>query len=372
MLFAPSGSVIGSLVPVSGSGCSAGDYPPETEGNIALVVRGGCNFAPKLSLAKLQGAAGVVFYNNVPGGLGGASLGSVGDYVPAVAVTVDDGQALLALAEAGNVVVELVVDATIEDRVTYNVIAETKAGNHDSVIALGAHHDSVTNGPGINDDGSGVVGLLVVAQALAMAGLELTNAVRFLFFSAEEFGLLGSNYYVRTINQTEGEIVKIRGYLNFDMIASPNYVIGVYDGDGSAFNMSGPPGSATIEAGFKSFFDAQGSPSVPTKFDGRSDYRAYLENGIACGGLSTGAEGIKTAEEASLFGGDAGVAYDPNYHIEGDTIQNINQDAFLLNMRAIADAVERYSASLDEIPAKTMLQRRAGMQRLEDTPHMLS
>jgi carboxypeptidase Q len=112
---------------------------------------------------------------------------------------------------------------------------------------------------------------------------------------------------------------KIRLYLNFDMIASPNYVYAIYDGDGSAFGVTGPPGSAEAEHLFQDFFTVEERlPWTATEFDGRSDYGPFLDAGIASGGLFTGAEGIKTAEEAAIFGGDAGVAYDINYHGVGD------------------------------------------------------
>ena len=142
------------------------------------------------------------------------------------------------------------------------------------------------------------------------------------------------------------------------MIASPNYFIGIYDGDGSGFNLSGPPGSAEIEAGFEQFFDTVGSPHLPTEFSGRSDYGPFLENGVASGGLFTGAEEEKTEEQAAMFGGVAGVAFDINYHIQGDDINNLNYDAFLLNTQAIADATAFYATSLDTIPVRGAPERR--------------
>ena len=121
--------------------------------------------------------------------------------------------------------------------------------------------------------------------------------MRFCFWSAEEFGLLGSEHYVTNLNASEVE--KIRLYLNFDMIASPNYMFGIYDGDGSAFNLSGPPGSAQAEAFFEDWFASNGLNSVPTEFSGRSDYGPFLDAGIPAGGLFTGAEVEKTEEEVS-------------------------------------------------------------------------
>jgi Zn-dependent M28 family amino/carboxypeptidase len=141
-------------------------------------------------------------------------------------------------------------------------------------------------------------------------------------------------------------------------IASPNYIYAVYDGDGSAFNLTGPAGSDVIEADFASFFSARKVPSVPTEFNGRSDYAAFIENGIPSGGLFTGAEGLKTAEEAKLFGGEAGVAYDVNYHKKGDTVDNLAMDAFLLNTQAIAHSVAKYATSWESLPAVDGKSRR--------------
>jgi Zn-dependent M28 family amino/carboxypeptidase len=181
-------------------------------------LRGTCPFGQKATLAKAAGAVGAVIYNNVDGDLAG-TLGGVGEYAPTVGVTNAVGQSLLSQITGGGVEVHLDVDATEENRTTYNVIAETKGGDHGNVLVLGGHTDSVFAGPGINDDGSGTVGCLTVAKALTK--YTVTNAVRFAFWSAEEFGLLGSNHYLRTINGTISgspeEAGKIRAYLNFDM-----------------------------------------------------------------------------------------------------------------------------------------------------------
>lgn len=163
---------------------------------------------------------------------------------------------------------------------------------------------------------------------------------------------------MKSINSSETEMAKIRAYLNFDMIASPNHIYGIYDGDGNAFNLTGPSGSDVLEKDFEDFFKSKNTPSVPTAFSGRSDYAAFIENGIPSGGLFTGAEAIKTAEEAALFGGEAGVAYDVNYHKAGDTVDNLNHDAYLLNTKAIAHSVAKYARSFESLPAVDANQRR--------------
>ena len=350
LTYTPNGQVTAPLVIVSNLGCNATDFPPEVAGQVALISRGECTFALKATNARTAGAAGAVIYNNAPGPLAG-TLGGPGEYTPSVGITQDLGNSLVADIQAGTVVTaELNVNAILENRTTYNVIAETKSGDHDNVVFLGAHTDSVEQGPGINDDGSGTIGILEIAKALK--DFSVTNAVRFGFWTAEEFGLLGSEYYVSQLNQSAEEIAKVRLYLNFDMIASPNYYLAVYDGDGSEFGLVGPPGSDQIEADFQDFYVANGQNYTATAFDGRSDYGAFLDNGIASGGLFTGAEGVKTEEEALQFGGTAGIAYDPNYHQAGDTPDNLELDAFLLNTRSAANSVALYATDLSSIPVR--------------------
>jgi carboxypeptidase Q len=234
-------------------------------------------------------------------------------------------------------------------------VAQTKTGDPDYVVALGGHTDSVEAGPGINDDGSGIISNLVIAKALTRFNVK--NAVRFLFWTAEEFGLLGSEYYVANLNPTE--LAKIKLYLNFDMIASPNYINAIYDGDGSSFNLTGPPGSAQIERLSQDYFDSHNLPHVPTEFSGRSDYQAFIDRGIPSGGLFTGAEAVKTEAEAALFGGQAGVAYDANYHAPGDNMTNLNHEAFLLNCKATAFAVATYAMDLSSIHARNTSVKRS-------------
>ncbi|KAK2758816.1 Leucyl aminopeptidase yscIV [Arachnomyces sp. PD_36] len=351
MTYSPSGEVTAQLVLVDNLGCKAADYPEDVAGNIALISRGDCPFGDKSALAGAAEAVGAVIYNNEDGALSGTLGGQtnpLGEYPPTVGISKLEGEALLTKIENTQLEAELMVNTESENRTTYNIIATTKGGDQDNIVALGGHSDSVDAGPGINDDGSGIISNLVIAKALTQFSVK--NAVRFAFWTAEEFGLLGSEYYVS--NLTPDEAAKIRLYLNFDMIASPNYANMIYDGDGSAFNISGPPGSAQIEALFEDFYADQGLASKPTAFDGRSDYGPFLDVGIPSGGLFTGAEDIKTEEEAELFGGEAGVAYDINYHAAGDNMTNLALDAFGLNCNASAFAVATYALSLEDIPER--------------------
>ncbi|KAK3898310.1 hypothetical protein C8A05DRAFT_47326 [Staphylotrichum tortipilum] len=374
MTYTPGGEATKPLIAVANQGCDVADFPATVSGNVAFISRGSCTFSQKALNAKTAGAVAAVVYNNVAGELSGTLGTPFLAYAPVVGISQEDSKVLLDKLAKGAVTAEIKVSSLVEERVSYNVIAETKGGDHDNVLVVGGHSDSVPAGPGINDDGSGIIGILTVAKALTK--FRLNNAVRFAFWSAEEFGLLGSYHYVKSINSSETELAKIRAYLNFDMvrppppplfhphpltpsqIASPNYVYAIYDGDGSAFNLTGPAGSAHIETSFEAFFASHKTPSVPTEFSGRSDYAAFIENGIPSGGLFTGAEVPKTEEEAKLFGGQAGVAYDVNYHKKGDNVQNLAMDAYLLNTKAIADAVAGYAVSWEGIPAAKGVQRR--------------
>ena len=184
------------------------------------------------------------------------------------------------------------INATVSERTTTNVIADSPSGRTDRTVMAGAHLDSVDEGPGINDNGSGTAAILETAEQMAELGIAPRNAVRFAFWGAEESGLVGSQHYVDSLRQRQ--LHKISVYLNFDMVGSPNFVRFVYDGDGSEFGVKGPSGSGHMERTFVNYFDAKGLASEPTEFDGRSDYDAFINAGVPAGGLFTGAEDIKT------------------------------------------------------------------------------
>lgn len=141
--------------------------------------------------------------------------------------------------------------------------------------------------------------------------------------------------------------------LDFDMMASPNYAFQIYDGDGSAYGESGPPGSGEAEAAFAQFFAEEMHQNfTQIEFDGRSDYGPFLEAGVATGGIACGAEAIKTEEEAEMFGGEAGVAYDINYHAVGDNVSNLNMGAWIIMTKAIAHMTATYARSFDSLPPR--------------------
>ncbi|MEV7648952.1 M20/M25/M40 family metallo-hydrolase [Arthrobacter sp. NPDC089319] len=327
----------------STSGCETADFAGFPAGNIALIQRGTCDFALKVSNAAAAGAVGVVLFNQGNGGtadrldLFGGTLGTLQD-IPAVTTSFDLGAEL---AGTDGLEVRIAVDAEIVQTETFNILADT-AGRADRTVVVGAHLDSVPEGPGINDNGSGSAAILETALQIAASGDEPRNRVRFAFWGGEEDGLLGSEHYVSKL--TKKDIKNHALNLNFDMVGSPNAVRFVYDGDGDPLGLAGPNGSANIERIFEDYFASQGLATEPTDFDGRSDYFAFINNGIPAGGLFTGAEGEKTAEQAAIYGGTVGAPFDPCYHQACDTVDNVDP----VVLEQMADAIAHATLTFAE------------------------
>jgi Zn-dependent M28 family amino/carboxypeptidase len=352
----------------STSGCEAADFAGFTAGNVALIQRGTCTFLQKASNAEAAGATAAVIFNQGNGegrtGVVAGTLGEPGVGIPVIGTSFAIGQDL---ADPAGSAVHVFTATFTEPRTISNVIAETPRGNPNNVVMLGAHLDSVTEGPGINDNGSGSAALMEIAEQ--MAGLRTTNKVRFAWWGAEELGLVGSSEYVDSLSPAQRDRIAL--YLNFDMIGSPNYIRGVYDGDGSSFGSPGPAGSGAIEAHFNSYYEDLGLVFEATAFDGRSDYEAFIANGIPAGGLFTGADETKTPEQEATYGGVAGQILDPCYHQacdsftpvrdgadggvyaelrrENDLVGNVAPDVLDLNADAIADAVATYAADTSSV-----------------------
>jgi aminopeptidase Y len=337
-----------NLVPprASTSGCEAADFAGFPAGNIALIQRSTCSFAVKALNAQAAGASAVIIFNqgNTPEReeLIVGTLAPSTAAIPVVGASFADG---VALAQPGSVAQVRVDPPRVVTQ--YNVIAESRAGDPNNVVMVGAHLDSVQRGPGINDNGSGVAAILETARQMAL--VQPRNKVRFALWGAEESGLVGSTSYVNQLS--EEQLGRISLYLNFDMIGSPNHVFFVYDGDDSdgVGAPAGPQGSAAIEATFASFYTSRGAPYKGTDFSGRSDYGPFIANGVPAGGLFTGAEGIKTAAEAAIWGGTAGQAYDPCYHQRCDTYANNNDSALDVNADAVAYVTLKYAMDTSEV-----------------------
>lgn len=379
-------------------GCESSDFSGKDITNkIAVIQRGGCSFSTKVVNAQSAGAKGVIVFNQgnaegrtsvVNGTLGNDSTA----VIPAFGARYELGQQWYELSQTSAVPVNLQVDVEDEVVLTQNIIAETKGGDEEQVVMLGAHLDSVPEGPGINDNGSGTAGLLEYAVTLADLKAPVKNKVRFAWWAAEEAGLVGSEYYTNDLfaplrAQAEQEILKELGlddpsqltpeqldlvdaryyelnkvklYLNFDMIGSPNYIFGVMDGDLSdtkdspdnayTGDFEPPYGTSDIESTFNRFFSNKSHSTVPQALSKRSDYAGFADWGVAFGGLFTGAENVKSAEEVEQFGGEIDVAYDKCYHQACDDLNNISQTALYVNTQSLAYVTTFYAFSQPVFP----------------------
>jgi aminopeptidase Y len=319
-------AVFGPLVLVANDGCDESDFPSSTAGSIALIRRGVCGFGDKSAAAGKAGAIAAVVYNNAKGPFGG-TLGEPSKYhVATFGISYEDAEPYIKKLKRGKVVPSSAyIDSIVRKTGTTNVIAQTKEGDQENCVMLGGHSDSVSEGPGINDDGSGSLTLLEVATHLV--NYKVNNCVRFAWWAGEEEGLLGSDYYVSKLSETEN--LKIRLFMDYDMLASPNYAYQVYN----ATNAVNPAGSEELRDLYTKFYEKNGQSYTYIPFDGRSDYDAFIKHGIPGGGIATGAEGVKTKEEAEMFGGTAGEWFDPCYHQLCDTVDNLNLEAWELNSK---------------------------------------
>jgi Zn-dependent M28 family amino/carboxypeptidase len=284
--------------------------------------------------------------------------------IPVVGASFADGAAL---SQPGSTAF-IKVDPP-ESRPQVNVIAENPGRNDGNVVMAGAHLDSVQAGPGINDNGSGSSALLEAAEQLAH--VENQNTLRFAWWGAEEDGLLGSTAYVDGLSQAEKNRIAL--YLNFDMVGSPNYIFMTQDADESSFEapVGVPDGSVEIEDLFESFYTLRGEPYDDAAFDGRSDYQAFIVNDIPAGGLFTGAEVPKTAEQQSIWGGTVGAQFDPCYHLACDTFANNNNHALATNADSIGFSLLTYAYSTESVngvpgmrvPGNFQIPAPAGSQR---------
>jgi len=341
-------------------GCLPEDFGDFPQGNIALIPRGNCTFQSKADNAVAAGAVGVLIYNYPD--QTDAIRGTMSDpvSVPVFGTSYFVGQSF---QSCGSSEVEMFYNAELQTIYASNLIAETKTGNSDSVVVIGAHLDSVIQGPGINDNGSGSSAILQIALQLNQY-VNYTNQIRFIWYGAEEEGLVGSTFYVNSLSEEQKS--KIALNLNFDMLGSPNYQRGILNGTAAPDDVLS--GSEQIMNEFQKFFEMRDLNYVLIPFTGRSDYGPYLEAGIPAGGVETGAELIKDEEGRRLFGGMANTPFDPCYHQACDTIDNVNTQVLSEMAQAAAYVLEHY-ATADLSNFHSSVNRKALRNRANPNPN---
>lgn len=362
----PVAPFIGQVIEIPNLGCKEADFdavaPPSgvmSDGSekkrIALIERGHCPFGNKSNLAGKYGYHAVIIYDNEPESVGGlhGTLGEpTNETVSTVGVTFDVGMQLIdSISLDEDYSVYFAMDSYVKNITTKNIIADTKRGDEKNIVALGAHSDSVEEGPGINDDGSGTISLLTVAKQLTH--FKINNKVRFAWWAAEEEGLLGSNYYANHL--TAEDNLKLRVFMDYDMMASPNYEYEVYD----ANNIDNPKGSEELRDLYIDFYKQNELNYTLIPFDGRSDYVGFIENGIPAGGIAAG------AEKDNVFNGEV---LDKCYHQLCDDVSNLAWDAFMVNTKLIAHSVATYAKSFEGFPERETNATLSASSRKDQTP----
>ena len=283
-------------------------------GRIAVAARGRCPFRTKARNAEAAGASGLVVADPRSALPSGGSLIRPGLRIPAVSA----GAGALKLTGRAR----LVVNTVAENRHTRNVIAE-QPGRPRRVAMVGAHLDSVREGPGINDNGSGVAVTLALAERLRNQ-----RGLRFGFWGAEELGLYGSRRYVASLSAAERR--RITGYLNLDMLGSPNAVRYLY-------------GAGRVRTALIKALRARKLRYETISIGASSDHAPFAGAGISAAGLYSGSEERKTAREARQFGGRAGRPLDPCYHQRCDVLNRVDRDVMTELGEAAGQALRELS-----------------------------
>lgn len=372
MRYGGNGSFVFENLPVSliaNGGCSQTDWAGFTAGTGAYALGGLCTSYQAALLAEAAGASAFFIYSR---GLSTARVRAV-DWtpespvvsIPTISITTSVAQSWMGYG--AQLRVNLAVNNSFDVYETFNILAtyvgngKQPLGNAHSIVAFGSHLDSVPLGPGINDDGSGSA--VNLELALQFPGLKVNpiNQYQAMWWGSEEEGLIGSRYFVRTANQS-GELSNYALYVNMDMLASPNYVMEILDGNTTMQSIR--PQSLKITQLYEDFFDRQGIPWQLSAMTGGSDFLPFIEAGVPSSGLLTGAGGIKSQAERATFGGLANAPYDPwyvssfihsspcfqcltspvifrsSYHQPCDTVLNINQACLTYTAQASASVLQ--------------------------------
>ncbi|HEX8026004.1 MAG TPA: M20/M25/M40 family metallo-hydrolase [Candidatus Limnocylindrales bacterium] len=336
LMFSPAGTVEGPVVALAwdptaraadGPGCNAADFADFPAGAIVLARPANCLRRKVVLNAQAAGAAAVIAgvpWTN-PGEIRRSTLIDPGGLtIPAMAADNLVGNALAALQPGQRV--RIVTSGSSETRTLRNVLADLPGADPSRVVIVGAHVDTSMDGPGIDDDGTGVATILALAQALA--GTTPPVTIRFAFWAAEESGLHGSTHYVEGLGSGGGP--KVVAYLNADMLGSPNGYRGVYDDAQAA------PGSGAIRDLFEADLTAAGLAWKTEDLFGSADHAPFEQAGIPTGGLFSGAAEIMSPADADTFGRQANEYADPCYHLACDGRSNVDAALFLQLARSFA------------------------------------
>jgi N-acetylated-alpha-linked acidic dipeptidase len=331
-------------LPDGRTGCDPADYSGVNAGNAVVVLaRADCGYTQQQQVAAGVKARAVLMYYRTPSpqNIYRFIAFTPSDFtIPMASVSQRDGERLVQAAAGGGATVHLTLRSKVVSRTTVNLIAETSGGDPDDTVLLGAHLDSVTEGPGLNDNGSTAAAVLQTALRLAPEQRSVRNKVRFVWWGAEELGDIGSEYYVAHLSGSER--ARIAAVLNGELIGSPNPGRFVWD--------PGSGGGHVIADLFGAYFARRGLPYERTSPQSiGSDHLPFDAIGIPVGGLDGGSLGVKTPEQQQLFGGRAGQMFDPCYHQACDNMGNLDRQAVGANAQALAWVLGRLATYNDDV-----------------------
>ncbi|GLY78994.1 M20/M25/M40 family metallo-hydrolase [Actinoallomurus iriomotensis] len=329
------------------SGCTAADYDGlPVQGAIVLAPRSSCGYTNQQKVIAGLGGRAMLMYLPVPDpeNIYRLHVFTPSDFtIPSATISPEQAGQLSTDAAQHPITFHLELRGHVADKKTVNLFAETRGGSADHIVMAGAHLDSVPEGPGIDDNASSVAALLETARRLAPFQNRVRDKVRFAFWGAEEQVDVGSDYYVEHLSSAEKAAIDL--YENFELIASPNFARFLIDGD-----VPEAPGSATVTKVFEQYFTRAGLPFKTEPVTGvGSDQAPFVTAGIAVGGMDMGTIGLKTPEEAAMFGGQAGQQYDHCYHQTCDRVANLSLQALDENVPAIAWTIGRFAMDTSDV-----------------------
>lgn len=347
---APGGLTAPAARPLKPAGCAAGDYDKvDVHGAIAVVDDTGCSVVDKQNVAVGRGAAAVLVVS-VPRGNGSPrTLFPSGYYEQLTTPVGIIGAAADDALRATKAPVHLTLDGRSGSIKSRNVLAQTKTGDRHNVVMVGTHLDSAPDSAGINDAATGVSALLEAAAALG-GSPSAPNSVRFSFWGSGAGNMEGSTKYVRGLAQDALDDIAM--YLDFDTLGSSNAGYFTYDGDQSgqpnpAIPLAKvPAGSAGVERTLAGYLNLAGKRPADMELSLANDYGVFLSAGVPIGGVTTGTVQRKNEAQARLWGGQAGVAFDPVFRTQRDNLDSVNRAALAVTGPAVAFAVGTYAYSL--------------------------
>jgi len=282
----------------------------------------------KYGRAVEAGAIGFLFMNHYPGLLAptGSARFNMEAEIPALGITKEDGEYIKRLMKKGKVRVRIKTKHTTKRMKSWNIVADIKGTEKpDEIIIIGAHFDGHDISQGAMDDAAGACIVMEVARTLAKYKGSFKRTIRFICFSAEEIGLIGSHSYV---NQHKDIIKNIKFMLNLDgagRAARPGVML---------------QGFPEMIPFLKKLTKDMNYPvPIADRLGMYSDYFPFVLEGIPSGTLA-GGKAFKEFASGRGFG-----------HTEADTVDKLDprdmQEASMVVARLIMKL-----ASTEEIPIK--------------------